>query len=282
MLVLALYLLFTRSTHIPDGMMILVEYDDDMTGLYNFVYEMHRRDIQGILMLDSDYITRNCDYIKQLLTYGNIELAGAEISEPFWGVPYDEQYSKISDLKNTFESCTGVPLRIVASRYMSSDPNTIKVAKSLGIPYLLARGTLGLRAGTYYVSDEGMTLLSVSNIEDPYFKYGSMCDYSFFERGGTTTDMERTLSESLVHPKITPVTHTRIGGNVKEWYDMWMRFFDSGKVNWVGIDEMMAEIDYTMELWQIPINQNAPYGTLRPIIPYDDATKVGNICPLCI
>lgn len=281
---IALIIGHTTERQTTKGMMLLVEYDDNMTGLNNFVYAMEQYGVTGLLMVDANYLTRHCDEINILLRYEGLELAGAEISQPFWDVPYEVQLQKLSELKQTVESCTGQPMRIVSSRYMASDTNTIKAAAELGIPYVYARGTLGTRAGVYKVKDYNVKIMSVSNIEDPYFMYGSVCDYSFFERMGTVEDFERTIYSSLQHDKVTPVTHTRIGGNLTPWYNSWVRLFESKKIKWVSLDEFMGEVDYEMELWQVPINYNDPYTSehIRPLVEYEDENKVGELCPICI
>jgi len=82
--------------------------------------------------------------------------------------------------------------------------------------------------------------------------------------------------------KITPVSHTNIGGYLKPWMDMWIDFWDSeaDKIEWVGLDEFMEDNDWELPLWQIPLNKNNPYTPekIRPAVSYDDIEKIHNPC----
>ena len=46
------------------------------------------------------------------------------------------------------------------------------------------------------------------------------------------------------------------------------------------LDEFMADADWTLPDWQVPINKNAPYTpeTIRPLTPYEEVEKVQNPC----
>jgi len=272
--------------------MLLIEYKDTI-GLGNFINEMSKRNIPGLLMVTPEFVKANCQEIRQLLNY-DIEIVGSNVEAPFWDMPYEEQKARIIDMKEEIETCTGIPLRIISSRYMASDMTTVKIADELGIPYVTARGTTDSKATVYKVEEYNVKILSVSNIPKVQFKYGSLCDYSFFERAGVSNDMMEELMRAIEplsskeiarygsKAKITPVTHTNIGGYLKPWMDMWTSFWDStrDRIQWVGLDELMAEEDWIMPEWQIPINKNAPYTPekIRPLIPYEEEKKVNNPC----
>jgi len=198
-------------------------------------------------------------------------------------------------MKEGIEACTGVPIRIISSTYMASDATTIKVAHELGIPFVTARGTTDAKATVYQVEDyPEVKILSVSNIPKVQYKYGSLCDYSYYERNGTPDDMTEELMRAIEpltlkekvrygsHNKITPTTHTNIGGFLKPWMDMWVNFWDATKdeIEWVGLDEFMADADWNLPLWQIPVNKNNPYtpDRIRPVTSYEDVEKVYNPC----
>jgi len=264
-------------TETPKGMMILIEYKDTV-GLINFVNELQKRNISSLLLVSPDFVETNCEDIKTLLDY-NVEIVGSNPSGEFWDVAYEEQYNSILGMKTRIEACTGNTLRFVSSRYMASDENTAKAAEELGVEYLLARGTTDLKATVYKPEEYDVKILSVSNIPRVEFKYGSLCDYSFYERAGTPDDMYQELMDALEEGKFTSVTHTNIGGYKKQWYDMWIEFFDNNEINWLSVDEFM-EIDKTLPMWQIPTNKNAPYTPekIRPLIPYDEEENVENPC----
>jgi len=274
------------------GLMILIEYRDTV-GLVNFVNEMDQRGITGLLHVDPTFVTENCQTIRALLNH-NIEMMASIPGEPLWGVPYEEQKAAIADAVETIESCTGQTVRIISSRYMASDLNTIKAAQDLGIPYITARGTTDTKATVYQVEDYQTRILSVSNIPEVTFKYGSLCDYSYFERGGTPDNMMAELNRALEpltdkeqarygsQHRVTPVTHTNIGGYLKPWMEMWTNFWETttDQINWVDLDEFMAQADWTLPSWKIPINRNAPYTpeSMRQLVPYEDVEKVDNPC----
>jgi|GEM_PF-232112 len=274
----------------PQGIMILIEYTNTV-GLANFVNEMEARGIKGLLMVTPEFVEANCEDIKEIIKHG-VEIVGSHVEAPLWDVPYEEQKSRITEMVEGIEACTGVPVRIISSRYMASDLTTIKVAEELGIPYITARGTTDTKATVYQPEGYNVKVLSVSNIPLVTFKYGSLCDYSFFERGGTPQDMLDELQRALEpllpkevarfgeNHKVTPVSHTRIGGFLKPWMDMWTGFWDGEDIEWVDLDTFMAEPDWTIPLWQIPLNKNSPYTVekMQTLVPYEDVEKVQNPC----
>lgn len=276
----------------PEGIMILIESTDKPTGLFEMVNQMKERNIYGLLMVTPEFVNANCEDVKKALGYGNIEIVASNVGVPFWDVPYEEQKTRIIEMLDGVESCTGVKPRIISSRYMASDTNTIKVAEELGIPYITARGTTGDKATVYQPEGYNVKILSVSNIPLVTFEYGSLCDYSFYERAGTPNDMKKELMRAIEpltskekswfgeYFRVTPVSHTYIGGNLKQWNDMWLSFWDNANVKWVNLDEFMIEPDWTIPLWQIPTNKNNPYTQekIRPMVPYEEEEKVGNIC----
>ncbi len=274
-----------------EGMMILIEYKDTI-GLVNFVNELHKRNIPGILHISADFIEKNCDTVNKLLEH-DMEVM-ASIDGVLWDMPYDQQKTLISDAKERVEACTDKPVKIISSTYMASDLTTLKVADELNIPYVTARGTTDTKATVYLVEGYKAKILSVSNISNVKFKYGSLCDYSFFERSGKPEDMLRELIWAIQpstekekatygpYNKVTPVTHTNIGGYLEPWMNMWINFWDSttDKIRWNRLDDFMAESDWVLPDWQVPINKNAPYTPekIRPIISYDETNKVINPC----
>lgn len=269
----------TRLYPPPKGLMILIEMKDTV-GLANFVNELYQRGIHGYLMVGADFVEENCEDIKKLLPY-NLEIAGSSLEDPFWDKSYEEQKEAIVNLKERIEACTGQPLRIISARYMGTDLTTIEVAQELGIPYLFARGTTDTKATVYQAEEyPDVKVVSVSNIPSIKFKYGSLCDYSYYERGGTPDDMLAELKAALQHRQITPVSHTYIGGLKKPWYQMWLNFFDNEEVEWVTIDELVQNEVVVLPGWQIPQNRTAPYTPekIRPLVSYDEEENIANPC----
>ncbi|MBD3398566.1 hypothetical protein GF412_04980 [Candidatus Micrarchaeota archaeon] len=280
----------TSAEEKPLGIMFMIEYQDTV-GLSNFVNEMEKREIPGLLMVTPEFVNANCEDIKELIRH-DVEIVACNVDEPFWDVPYEEQKERIEQMTTEIENCTGEPVRIVSSRYFASDMNTVKAAEELGIPYVTARGTTTTKATVYQPEGYNVSILSVSNIPLVTFEYGSLCDYSFFERAGTPEDMRAELDRAVLPlsqkekerygevARVTPVSHTRIGGYLEPWMDMWLGFWGESDVKWVGLDEIMEEPDWELPLWQVPINRNAPYNEekIRPLVSYEEEEKVQNPC----
>jgi hypothetical protein len=274
------------------GLMVLIEYKDTV-GLSNFVNEMNKRNIKGLLLAGPEFVEDNCSDIKKIISH-NVEIMASISGDPLWGMSLEEQKSRIAEAKNIIEACTGVPIRIITSTYMASDINTLKAAEDLGIPYVAARGTTGTKATVYEIEGYNTKILSISNIPKVQFEYGSLCDYSYFERGGSPEDMKEELMRAIEPlsekdqarygsiQRVTPVSHTNIGGYLEPWMNMWLSFWDEtkNKIKWVGLDEFMVESDWVLPEWQIPLNKNAPYTPekIRPLILYEDVEKVQNPC----
>lgn len=276
----------------PKAIMILIEYKDTI-GLVNFVNELNKRNISGLLHVSPEFVENNCETIRELLKY-DMEIMASLEGEPFWDIPYEDQKRIVFEMKNKIEACTGEPIKIISSPYMASDMTTVKVAEELGIPYVTARGTTDTKATVYQIEGYKTKILSVSNIPKVQYKYGSLCDYSYYERAGQPSDMLAELMRAIEplsdkekarygqYHKVTPVTHTNIGGYLKPWTDMWLNFWDTtaNKIEWVNLDEFMVDTDWTLPDWQVPINKNAPYTPekIRPLIPYEEVEKVQNPC----
>ncbi len=238
------------------GIMILIEYEE-MNGLSNMVNELYQRDIHGLLHVGPDFVEENCEQIKKLTNY-NVSIVGG-CGEELWNLDYDDQKQVISDTKQRIEACTGKPLKFITSRYWGWDENTVKIADELGVENIFARGLVENGAAVFEPEGYDVKILSVSNIKSVEFKYGSVCDYSYWVRRGQPSDMLAELDDAIAnHDKITPVSHTNIGGLKKDWFDMWKSFLDSSKVDWVSWEEF-SQPDYKMSLNRIPINKNVPY-----------------------
>jgi hypothetical protein len=262
----------------PKGMMILIEYTD-MVGLSNFVNEMYKRNITGVFYTGPEFVEENCEDIKKLLEYENIEIMASYTPDPLWDMPYEEQYEGLKDSKERIEACTGEPVRILSSKYQASDENTAKVADALGVPYIVARGTTETEAFVYQPEEYDVKILSVSNIPSIRFKYGSLCDYSYWVRGGSPEDMMVELEAAKDNSKITPLSHTKIGGIKERWLDMWTTYWDTYDIEWVGLDEIMS-VDMTLPYWQIPQNHNNPYtpSAMKPNFELTEEVDTENPC----
>jgi hypothetical protein len=268
----------TEEVKTPQAMMLLIEFRNT-DGLVNMVNDMKERDVKGLLMISGSFIEKNAEVLKEILKTGVVELAPSYDPQPFWDMSYEEQYTIISGMIENAQTYLGVTPRVISSRYMASDENTVKVAQDLGIEYITARGTTELATTIYKPEEYDVKIISVSNIDVPEFKYGSFCDYSFYERNGSPEDMETQYNRAIQNDKFMAVSHTYIGGYKERWNDMWHRFWDNYEVDWVDLDTL-GSVDKGMPMWQIPINKNAPYTPekIRPAISYEDEIDVTNPC----
>lgn len=267
-----------KDTTPPQAMMLLIEFNNT-DGLVNMVNDMKERDVKGMLMVNGDFIEDNAGVLKEVLKTGVVELAPSYDPKPFWGMSYEEQYEIISDMIEKAKTYLDVTPRIISSRYMASDDNTIKVADALGIEYITARGTTELATTIYKPEEYDVKIISVSNIDIPEFKYGSFCDYSFYERNGSPEDMTKEFERAIQEEKFIGVSHTYIGGYKERWNNMWHNFWDNYDVEWVDLDTL-GSVDKVMPMWQIPINKNAPYTPekIRPAVAYEEESNVANPC----
>lgn len=262
----------------PKAMMLLIEFNNT-DGLANMVNDMKKRDIRGLLMVNANFIEKNAEALKEILKTEVVEICPSYDPEPFWDMPYEKQYRIISEMIENSEKYLGVRPRAISSRYMASDETTVKVADELGIEYITARGTTELATTVYKPQEHNVKIISVSNIDIPEFKYGSFCDYSFYERNGSPEDMEREYKRAIVNEKFMAVSHTYIGGYKERWNEMWHRMWDNYNVDWVDLDTL-GTVDKELPMWQIPVNKNAPYTPekIRPKLDYEDEENVINPC----
>jgi hypothetical protein len=258
------------------GLMLLIEFEDTI-GLNNFVYQMSERDIPGLLMVNAEYVEQNCNFVKGLKEY-NIEIAGVVSGEPFWDLDYDIQYERMKETKDRIESCIGNQIRIIGSKYFAYDENTLKAADALEIPYVFARGTTGSRATIYQPEEYKTKIFSVSNIDSPQWGTGSLCDYSYWAREGNPQDFRDEVYKSFdSYNKVSPVSHTYIGGAKQRWNDVYIDMFDNLDIKWVTLDEF-GEVDIFASISDIPQNREVQYTIPKPEIPLDQEMSVNNPC----
>jgi len=264
----------------PQGLMLLIEYEG-MEGLTNFVYELQKRVIPSFLLASADFVAQHAEDIKNLQRYGMQVGALCSPSPPLWDVPYEEQYQIIKDRKEMIEACLGTPIKAIASTYFAYDENTLKVAEVLGIPYVMARGTTGAKATIYQPEGYKTRIFSVSNVSSEKWGTGSLCDYSYWAREGTPAQFSEELFDAaLQQDKISPVSHTRIGGLKAAWNAVYLDFFDHASVHWVSLDAFGSAVDARLPLSEIPQNREVEYTTPKPSQPLEEEPNVDNPCQI--
>lgn len=260
----------------PKAIMLLIELEST-EGLVNFVDNLKQRDIPAVLFVGASYVEQNCEVINTLLNYHDIEIIGGDGSMAYWDVDYETQYNGIKQVKDKIFECTGKDIRAFGSKYFAYDENTLKAAQANGLEYVLARGTTGAKSTIYKPDEYNVKIFSVSNVESHNWGTGSLCDYSYWAREGIPSDFEDELFGALKHDKISPVSHTYIGGIKKSWNDVYLKFFDEADVEWLNLDAF-GEVDLYLSYDEIPTNREVKYDTPHPVIPLEEEEDITNPC----
>ncbi|MEW6380700.1 MAG: polysaccharide deacetylase family protein [bacterium] len=269
----------TNTQKPPEALMLLIEYEG-MPGLTNFIFELQKRNIPSLLLASADFVEQHTGELKKLQEYGMEVAALCSPSPPLWDVPYEEQYQIIKDRKERIEACLGKPIRAIASAYFAYDHNTLKVAEELGIPFVMARGTTGAKATIYQPQGYDVRIFSVSNVSSEKWGTGSLCDYSYWAREGTPEQFREELFDAArQHDKISPVSHTRIGGLKAAWNAVYLDFFDQASIHWVDLDTF-GTVDEILPLSEIPQNREVQYTVPKPARPLDEEPNVDNPCQI--
>lgn len=258
------------------GLMLLIEFEEN-TGLNNFVYELSKRNIPSLLLAHPTFIENNKEDILSLQKYG-VEIAAVLSDEPLWDIPYEDQYQRINEAKEKIELITNKPLRVIGSKYFAYDENTLKVAEELNIEYVLGRGVTKSKATIFKPEEYNVKIFSVSNIDSPNWGTGSLCDYSYWAREGTPEQFREQLFYAAEnYDKISPVSHTYIGGLKERWNQVYLDFFDNANMSWENLDQF-GLIDSTLPFSEIPQNREVQYTTPKPAIPLNEEENVLNPC----
>ena len=251
-----------------EGMFLIIERRN-VKGLKHWGDELERRDIPGVIQIDEYMIDENCRLIKNLSDRG-FEIGGVYSEQPFWGKSYRFQYGEMSRTKDKLESCINKPMRIFNTTYFAYDEMTLSVADKLGVEYILARGTAGVKAVVYKPQEYNAKILSVSNVPSKEMGSGSLCDESLWSRG-VTPDGFREILFSLKADRIILVAQTHLSGVKLYWYNVYQDFLDANIVTWKSLDEFATKT-IVLPNSQIPVNNKVRYVTPQPKIPMEQET----------
>jgi hypothetical protein len=163
-----------------EGMMLIIDRRNT-NGLKHWGDELEKRRIPAVIQIEEYMINKEGDLIKSLSDRG-FEIGGAHNERPFWNESYRFQYEAISRIKDKVESCIDRPMHILSSKYFAYDENTLRVADTLQIDYVLARGTAKAKAVIYKAKEHTPKILSVSNVPIEEMGSGSLCDEALWCR----------------------------------------------------------------------------------------------------
>ena len=128
------YFYFNQNTKVANGMIMLIEFEK-IEGVLNWEKELDSRGISALVKVQDNVLEEYPDVFKRLVSKG-YEIAGGYDSEPFWDMPYEDQYGYMEASQEFIYSITGKEMRVFGSRYFAYDENTLKAADALGIEYI--------------------------------------------------------------------------------------------------------------------------------------------------
>ncbi|MFA5207779.1 MAG: polysaccharide deacetylase family protein [Candidatus Paceibacterota bacterium] len=274
-----------------NGMIMLIEFEK-IEGVLNWERELDNRGIGALVKVQDNVLEEYPDVFKRLANKG-YEVAGGYDIAPFWDMPYEEQYQYMKEAQELIYNTTGKEMRVFGSRYFAYDENTLKAADALGIEYVLARGTQGVKATVYDPEEYKVKIISVSNIVFEDMGSGSLCDYSLWARGADANDFQKVVNESFSEDaeNLILVSHAYLGGTRQEWWNVYQNALNSNKVDWTSFDSWISKVKVSsMPNKDIPINKEVKYVAPTPAKAIEDFEPIPNLdqllkeeefCPVC-
>lgn len=254
-----------RSSRIA-GLFLIIDRRNEK-GLIHWADELKEREIPSVILVDEYILDNNCELVGEISKKG-FDIGFSYNEEPFWDEPYNAQDKIMKRAMDKIQSCINKPMNIFGSKYFAYNENTIKIADSMGIEYILARGTAGARSIVYKAEEYSAKIISVSNVPSAELGTGSLCDESLRCRGAIPEDLKELLF-NINEDRIILVAQTHVSGVKLKWWDVYQDFLDSGMVDWQSIDEFVNK-PVLLPNAEIPINTRADYRTPMPKFPLED------------
>ncbi len=285
------YFYSNQNNKVANGMIMLIEFEK-IEGVLNWEKELDSRGISALVKVQDNVLEEYPDVFKRLASKG-YEIAGGYDSEPFWDMPYEDQYKYMEASQEFIYSITGKEMRVFGSRYFAYDENTLKAADALGIEYILARGTQGVKAAVYAPEEYNVKIISVSNIVFEDMGSGSLCDYSLWARGADGADFQEVVTESLSEDvdDLILVSHAYLGGTRLEWWNVYLNALNSEKVSWSSFDSWLSKVKISsLPNKDIPVNTEVKYvlptpakaiEDFEPVENLEELLEVDDFCPIC-
>lgn len=266
-----LFFYFLPNKNNTNGLIMLIEFEK-IEGILNWEKELDSRGINALVKVQDNVLKEYPDVFKRLADKG-YEIAGGYDIEPFWDMPYEEQYNYMKEAKDLIYSITNKEMRVFGSRYFAYDENTLKAADALGINYILARGTKGEKAMIYSPKEYKVKIISVSNIVFEDMGSGSLCDYSLWARGADANDFRNVVDDNLSKnaENLILVSHAYLGGTRIEWWNVYKDTLNSEKVNWTSFNDWISKVKViSISNKEIPINKEVKYVAPTPTKAIED------------
>jgi hypothetical protein len=259
-----------RAQAPTNGLVMLIEFER-IEGIRHWEHELGQRGLSALIQASSDILDKYQDDFARLAAEG-YTVAGNYSEKPFWDMPYDEQLKHMRITKDAVERITHKPMRVFGSRYFAYDENTLRAADTLGIEYVLGRGTAGAQATIYAPREYKAKIISVSNVPFAEMGSGSLCDYSLWARGSTGkafgSVVDKVLASGL--SDLILVSHAYIGGMYTEWWRVYEAAFANKRVTWRSFDHWVRSVKVSAQpLAEIPVNREVKYDTPKPAVPLE-------------
>ncbi len=240
-------------------------------GLENWRNELLKRDMPAVILLDDSTIDNNTELV-QRISRDHFDIGCCYNERPFWDTDYDTQNEIMSRIAETYQSCTQSPLRIFSSKFFAYTEDTLKIANKLGIQYIPARGTQGVKSVVYQPEEYSVKIISVSNVPSKKMGTGSLCDISLWSRTETPQSFQGIL-EQIHEEKIVLVAQTSLSGVKLNWWNVYQDYFESNSVDWQTLDEFTTDT-MVLPVTKIPVNTSVDYRNPQPLIPLENETDL--------
>lgn len=262
-----------------NGFIMLIEFEK-IEGILHWTKYLDEKGITALIQAQENVLNEYPDVFKELADKG-YEISGIYAEEPFWDMPYARQYELMKEAKESVECITGKPMRVFTSRYFAYDENTIRAAETLGVQYILARGTAAEKAIVYKPKEYNVKIVSVSNVPFEEIGRGSLCDYSLWARGATPEDFGEVVNWCLDNKPsdMILVSHAYLGGTRLLWWQKYEEALASNKVVWQqDFDEWLNNLDILeMPFNEIPQNREVQYTVSKPAKAIEDYELISGL-----
>lgn len=259
-----------RAQTPTNGLIMLIEFEK-IEGVRHWESELDKRDLTALVQAQHNVLAKYSKDFERLAAKG-YPIAGLYAEKPFWDVTYDEQYARMREAKEAVEGITHKPMRVFGSRYFAYDENTLRAADTLGIEYVLGRGTAGALATIYAPHEYKAKIISVSNVPFAEMGTGSFCDYSLWARGSTGEDFAALVDKVIASrpSDLILVSHAYLGGMSAQWWPTYENALGRNEVKWRGFDEWVRTVKVrALPYAEIPVNREVKYDVPRPAVPLE-------------
>jgi hypothetical protein len=263
-----------------NGLIMLLEFEK-IRGIRHWEAELDRRGLTALVQAQHDVLAKYPGDFARLAAKGYV-VAGTYSEKAFWDVPYELQLAHMRQVKEVVERITQRPMRVFGSRYFAYDDNTLRAADSLGVEYVLARGTAGERAVIYAPREYKTKIISVSNVPFKEMGSGSLCDYSLWARGSSDEDFAKAVDAVIASrpSDMILVSHAYLGGTKIKWWRTYESALARNEVTWRGFNDWTRAVTVVqLPNAQIPVNREVKYMEPQPAVPFWRLDDIPGLAP---